>query len=91
MIILHMKHIHARCHACRNGSTFISQDRKGAEDEHPSFGVTSRSNSTRASFLSRSYTLIKPTIFRNCHDGTEAGYATSFAPESRLFFMPTHS
>jgi hypothetical protein len=63
----------------------------GAEDEHPNFGVTSRSNSTRASFFSRSYTLIKLTIVRNFHDGTEAGYATSFAGESRLFFVPTHS
>jgi len=69
----------------------IEKELQDLEDEHPSFGVTSRSNSTRALFLSRSYTLIKLTIFRNFHDGTEAGYATSFAGESRLFFMPTHS
>jgi hypothetical protein len=61
----------------------------GAEGEDPSFGLTSSiSNSTCGS---RTDTLIKLTTFRNCHDDTEAGYATSFTAESRLFFMPTHS
>lgn len=61
----------------------------GAEGEDPSFGLTSSiSNSTCGS---RTDTLIKVTTFRNCHDDTEAGYATFFTAESRLFFMPTHS
>ena len=58
------------------------------EGEDPSFGLT-RASPIR--HVPLTFTLYKLTTLHNCHDGTEAGYATSFTPESRLFFMPTHS